>query len=261
MKRIVTSKILGLLAVVFVVSACTSKKNETVDAKALEQAAVQYEFAYDFYRENELIRALAAVTRGLEFAPNSSRHLNLKGLIHFRKEEPELSEQAFLKALEQDEKQPDVWNNLGTLYYANQRYDDAEAALAKALEFPLYLYPENIYNNIGLVYTAKKDYAKAIEHFEQSIRLRKDYYLPYQNLGKVYMTLENYKRAENLFKTASRLCKRCSEPRYRLGLILVRQEKQKQAIDYFKEAVDLDPNGYYGLLAKTFLVEGEGEIQ
>jgi eukaryotic-like serine/threonine-protein kinase len=144
---------------------------------------------------------------------------------------------------------------LGTLYYEQKRYTEAKAALEKALENPLYLYPERIHNNLGLVEEALGNKKAAIEAYDRAIFLRRESYLPYQNLGKLYYQAGNYERAKTLLEEATRLCQDCSEPRYFLGMVLVKNNKMTEALKIFKQGADTDPRGYYGQLCQKYLVK------
>lgn len=235
---------------------CSSKKDETAQKRA-EDALIQYSFAFDFYQGGELIRARAAAKQSLELVANEPKTLNLLGLISFRLEDFAEAEGYFKKALAINAKLPDVWNNLGTLYYATERFNEAESALIEALQFPLYLYPENIYNNLGLVYLRKKDYAKATQNFEQAIRLRNSYFLPYQNLGKLYVETKNFAKARNALEMAIKNCPRCVEPRYFLGLSFLELNQEAKALEQFEKARELGPETYYGRLSAEFLLDKE----
>ncbi len=220
-----------------------------------DKAHIQYQFAYDFYHKGELIPSLAAGLRAQEHSPNNPDIKNLIGLIYFRQEKYDLAEQSFQSAIDLDPKLTEAYNNLGTVYYVQKRYEEARRVLEKSLENPLYLYPERIYNNLGLVEEATGNDAKAISYYEQSITFRNDFYLPYKNLGHFLLKKGDTKRAKNLLLEATRLCPDCSEPRYHLGSLLLKENKAKEALKYFQEGAKIDPKGYYGVLCKQHILD------
>lgn len=242
----------------FSLAACASK-SQKAEAPQFEEmsegANIQYQFAYEFFQQGDLIRALSAGLKAVELSPRNPDARNLVGLIYFRQMDYAEAESSFKKALELNPKMPEVYNNLGSLYYEQKRYDEAEQALIAALEHPLYLYPERIYNNLGLVYESLGKSDQARDAYEKAIGLRNDYYLPYLNLGHFWLKQKEVKRAKALLKEASRLCPQCAEPRYHLGQAMVSDNQLQEAIKMFKAGYDADPKSYYGQLCRQFLVE------
>lgn len=245
-----------LFGLIFSVLACSSKKAGDTAEPMSDSATIQYQFAYEFYQQGELIRALRSIIQAEEASPKNTDVKNLFGLILFRQAKFEKAETKFKEAIALDPKLSEVYNNLGTLYYQQKQYAKAEASLRQALANPLYLYPERIHNNLGLVYQARGDLDDALEQFERAINLKPDFYLPYQNLGKLWIQKENYKRAQPMLEEAVRLCSECSEPHYHLGEVLLKNDAKAKAVELFQKAYELDPRGYYGQLGKQFLLDG-----
>lgn len=257
MKRLFV--ILSILFSTALISSCGPKKTAEVKSEPMsDSAAIQYQFSYEFYSKGDLIRAYRSILQAEQASPKSTDVLNLKGLILFRQEKYEESERAFQEALNLDPGLSEVLNNLGTLYFQEKKYDKAEAVLKRALDNPLYLYPERIHNNLGLVYYAQSKPKQAKDEFLRSIQVRDDFYLAYQNLGKLLLKENNYEDAKPYLEAAVKNCPKCSEPHYHLGTVLLKENNRAEAIKLFREAYKLDPNGYYGQLGKRFLVD-EGE--
>lgn len=234
---------------VFVVG-CAARQSASTSQLMSDKAAVQYQFAYDFYVQNQKIRALRAVLEAIKISPKNPDARNLLGLIYFRQGKLEQGVEEFKKAIALDPKLSEIHNNLGTLYYEQKRYVKALASLKNALENPLYLYPERIYNNLGLVHMAMGDAEKARESYERAITLRSDFFLPYLNLAKLWMGKGETARAKALFQQTINFCRDCSEPYYHLGSLLLKERQKKAAFKHFKKGFAVDPKGYYGLLCK-----------
>ena len=244
---------IGMMTLLLGLAACATKE---VEKEALnDKAAIQYQFAYDAYVNNDLIPALSSALQAVKISPGNADARNLLGLIYFRQGKYDEAEVELKKAVELDPNLSEAHNNLGTLYYDQKRYPDALRSLETALENPLYLYPERIYNNIGLTQAALGKTKEARASYERSIQLSRDFYLPYQNLGKLLMSEGETKVALNYLKMASELCPNCSEPRYHAGNILLKENKQQEALKLFKEGARIDPKGYYGQLCKQLIVE------
>ncbi|MDB5038909.1 MAG: hypothetical protein JWQ35_2437 [Bacteriovoracaceae bacterium] len=242
-----------VLGCFLLLAGCAAKERRS---EALnEKASTQYQFAYDAYQNGALIPALTSALHAIELAPNNPDARNLLGLIYFRQQKYALAEASFKEAVLLDSKLSEGWNNLGTLYFEMKRYPEAHTVLEKALENPLYLYPERITNNLGLVEEALGHKEAAIQAYDRAINLQKDFYLPYQNLGKLFYNAGEYEKAKGLLTEAVRLCEDCSQPRYYLGSILIKDNKTTEALKIFKEGATSDPRGYYGQLCEKFLVK------
>jgi type IV pilus assembly protein PilF len=242
-----------LLALVLLpLCACSSHE---ADQRLTEKADLQYKMAYENFSAGDLIPALSAILDSLKIRPNDVDSKNLLGLIYFRQKKYDEAERVFLEAIKLDGNRSELWVNLGTMYLELKRYPEAEKNLEKALENPLYLYPERIYNNLGLVYQATGRKPAAITAFRRSIELEKEFYLPYQNLGKIYLEMNQLDRAKSLLSDASRLCDTCSQPRYFLGNVLMKENKKEEALNVFKEGAKLDPQSYYGQLCARLVSE------
>lgn len=232
------------------ISGCAEKeKREALS----EKSVIQYQFAHDAYLKGDLIVALTFALKAEEMSPKAAETKNLLGLIYFQQEKYPEAEAKFLKAAELDPKMSEVFTNLGSLYYEMKRFPEAMVALDHALENPLYLYPERIHNNRGLVYEAMNKVEDAVFEYRRSIELDKTFFLPRQNLGRLYFEKEHFDLAKPVLKEAVKLCSECSEARYFLGSILMKENKTAEALKIFKEGADVDPSGYYGEMCKKFI--------
>jgi tetratricopeptide (TPR) repeat protein len=98
------------------------------------------------------------------------------------------------------------------------------------------------YNNRGNAYTAKSDYDRAIQDFDQSIKLNPTYIKPLNNRGVAYLRKGEYDLAIEAFDEAITL-----NPNYgeafanRAGAHLKKNEYDRAARDY-DAAIGLDPN-------------------
>lgn len=244
------------LGLVLMLMGCAAKSESRAEMEPMsEPASIQYQFAYGFYQTGDLIRALSAALQAVQHSPRNPDAQNLLGLIYFRQGEYAQAETAFKEAVRLDNKMSEAFNNLGTLYYEQGKFADAKAALEAALSNPLYLFPERIYNNLGLVHEGLNNKEEARQSYERAIALRPDYYLPYLNLGEFWLKEKDLPRSKQLLREAARLCPSCSEPKYHLGQALLQEDKMAEAIKLFQAGFEVDPKGYYGQMCRQFLVE------
>lgn len=97
-------------------------------------------------------------------------------------------------------------NNLGIIYYHEDKIDQAKASFAKALE----LNPRSVVslNHLGIISRKEGDFKKALEYYERALQVDPDYPNVHLNLGillELYMgklpeALEHYKKYQELNK-------------------------------------------------------------
>lgn len=98
--------------------------------------------------------------------------------------------------------------NLGALLIALSSYDEAEWFLEKAKKIYIREYGENhyvgrVYNNLGIIFSRRGDYSKALSYYERAIQLSNK--IPgrnktaiinaYNNLGGIYQKMNDYEKA------------------------------------------------------------------
>ncbi|MBY0436321.1 MAG: tetratricopeptide repeat protein [Cyclobacteriaceae bacterium] len=86
-----------------------------------------------------------------------------------------------------------VWNEKGATAYNNNSYDSADYYFNKALQID----PKDMYAlyNRGLVFSARKQYRRAIESTRYCLRLYPDYNYAWWLLGDTYNYMNNYDSA------------------------------------------------------------------
>jgi Tfp pilus assembly protein PilF len=100
------------------------------------------------------------------------------------------------------------------------------------------------YNNLGVVFKERKEFDKAIEQFEKSLRANRNYTAVYYNLGDVQYRLGNYEEAVAYFKRA--LTGKFNPQLHldilnKLGRTYSAMGQTDKAIETFQEAVRLFP--------------------
>lgn len=253
MKTIFSVAILGIF-----IAACATGggRQAKVTSEPLdEKATIHYDFAFDAFRNGDMIPALTEATKAAELAPKNAAVQNLLGLILFRQSKLAEAERAFQKAGELDPKMSEAFNNLGTLYLAQKRYGEAEQALIRAQDNPFYLYPERIQNNLGLAYVGMNKIKEAETAFRTAMNYRKDFYLPKMHLGRLLLNTQRVTEALEVIQEAAKLCKDCAESQYYLGSAFLKLNKSEEARAAFKRGSDLDPKSDFGRLCQEELAK------
>ena len=112
--------------------------------------------------------------------------------------------------------------------------------------------PEFLGGHINMAQIAMKqdDFAGAISHLYQALKLKPDRYEVHNNLGMAFARLDKFEEAVKYFKETLRL--RPGKPMVlsNLGFALLKQGKLDEAIENYTKALEIDPQlaeGHYNL--------------
>lgn len=140
---------------------------------------------------------------------------------------------------------------LGISYLNDNNIQPAFVEFQKALE--LNPNDKEVLNGIGVIYLLKlEDYPKAIDYFQRSLTVDKNFSEASNNLGFAYEKLGKHNEAVSSYKAA------IANPLYRntekafnnLGRVYYRIKRYDDAMDAYREAVKRNPDfhlPYYGL--------------
>jgi tetratricopeptide (TPR) repeat protein len=136
-------------------------------------------------------------------------------------------EDAIQSQVKINEKNAQIWNELGNIYYNSGAFDEAMHAFEMAIELdPSFGWS---YNNLASIYFHSKRYTEAIPLYEKSIQLlndEKDKALLWNRMGDAYRRLN----------------------------------KHSQAVDAYRNAMDLDPENVSLLTRARFSLLGNHRI-
>jgi tetratricopeptide (TPR) repeat protein len=96
------------------------------------------------------------------------------------------------------------------------------------------------YNILGIIYGDQKDYANAMDAFEQALKLEPNSTRTLNNLGNLYVTQEKLDLAEKEFRKVLRLAPGNRDGNYNLGLVLMARGSPAEAISHFQRVRPLD---------------------
>lgn len=118
----------------------------------------------------------------------------------FEQGETKKAEKIYLKLLDKDTKDATLYNKLGLVYLADKNFKDAKSSLRQALK----LEPNNdtFYNNLGLLYYEIGKYDDAIEAYEESVGINDKIASRLINLGLAYFMNKRYRKAADSYEKA-----------------------------------------------------------
>ena len=147
---------------------------------------------------------------------------------------------AFLARVHQ-EHPDDFWAAL-TLARALQEGPNPEAAVApyrRALE--LRGDSAAVYNNLGLIPFARRDWHEAYDDYEKALEIDRDFAPAHNNLGLALKGEGKWDEAIHHFREAVRLDPELAPAHYNLGEIRAYQGGLDEAVDHYRQALRIDP--------------------
>ncbi len=185
--------------------------------------------------------------------------LNLLGAVYRGTGDYEKALQNSLNAVRFHEANPSsgqrltfAYNNLGTAYFNRADYNKAEEVLllaeinAQKGERPDYRSLSNIYNNLMLALTRKKQYERALAYGQQRQKLLTDEQVQlsagsmanfYNNLALVFLEMDRQTKAKDYLMKAYKLDTGRSQTISNLGYYYLRSGQTDSALTFLKKAI------------------------
>jgi tetratricopeptide (TPR) repeat protein len=139
-------------------------------------------------------------------------------------------------------KRPDnarAWNNLGIFEVGDGQPKKAVEAYEQALRIdPVFPFAEN---NLGIALVQANHLEEAIGHYQRAIQLKPDYAEAENNLGIALAHLGRMAEAMEHYQAALRLKPDYAECHYDLGNALARMGRLTEAVEQYSDALRLTP--------------------
>ena len=128
---------------------------------------------------------------------------------------------------------------IGNIYYIHTKIEKAIQAYQDAIRVNPNL--AETYTNLGNVYADLKQYPKAIQTFQDAIRVNPNLAVAYYILGSVYRVLKHFPNAIQAFQDAIRINPTYANANYNLGITYRDLKQYPKAIQAFQDAVRMSP--------------------
>ncbi len=195
--------------------------------------------------ETQLRQALQIQEDALQKEPNAAHLLNEIGYLQFLLEDKEQAVFFFSQAAEASPAWVLPYSNLAETQRKLGNYKEAEAAAVKALEIDSSF--AMAANNLGLIYFVQERDEEAKVYFEKAILADPQYANTYYNLGNWHFWYKNYDLAETNLLKFNALEDGVSMAYQLLGLTYQRWEKLDKSTTAFEESLRLDPTNAVSL--------------
>ena len=238
-----------LVAAVWVVgsfASCATSPDVRRQA-ALKQADYHFGLANGFYVEGNVPQSLAEVTTALELHPDHADAHHLMAIVRIARRE-------FYDALTHAERavalKPtlhEARNNLGVVYMALCRWEDAVAVYEQLIREPRYSTPWVAHNNLGWALWKSRQPDEAMRQFRKAVFFNPKFCLAFNNLGIASLEGGRFDDAERQFRSALSADPSCNqsyaEPHLHLARLYERQSGVAEACAELKTCVDKAPPG------------------
>ncbi|SOB59729.1 Tetratricopeptide TPR_2 repeat protein [Pseudodesulfovibrio profundus] len=185
-------------------------------------------------------QALSEYIKVLEEQPDNAVANGAAGAVYFR---AGLYEEARTHLEKSIRINPMLWkshNYLGILNDRDGSYDAAAENFATALDLHRGNNKAEIYNNLGVVHIALKQYSQAIDAFRRALKNGDVSSRTYNNLGLALARTGRLQEALESFKYAGGEARANNN----LGYVLLADNQPGKAVPYFERAIELSPNFY-----------------
>lgn len=198
--------------------------------------------------------AIISYKEASKLAPNEYRLYNGIGNILYRNGNAAEAIPYYQKAVELNPNIAFNYENLGLAYEQTGQLELAEAAYQKALETAFDAEKALYYNRLGVFYYTQYKTDRAIEHYQEAIKLDHSKYIFYENLGLAYEQGFRQADAEQAYLHALDLAPEKDYYHVRIGDLHLKMNALDQAQAHFEEAIAINPNKamYYDYLAFVF---------
>lgn len=135
----------------------------------IEAARTRISLGLNYLRRGDTSQAKYNLERARSFAPNSAEVYSALAYYYQSVGEVKFAEEHFRQAISKDRDYADAYNNFGAFLCQQQRYDEAEQLLLKAISRPGYIRVAESYENLALCKIQQNQFNKANEYLEHSI--------------------------------------------------------------------------------------------
>jgi tetratricopeptide (TPR) repeat protein len=133
----------------------------------------------------------------------------------------------------------------------------AIAAYRKALEHDPGLAGALV--NLGTIYFHQRDWKQAETHYVQAVQAKPDYALAHFNLGNLYDETGDWSRALEHYLAALRLSPDYADVHYNLALLYQGRGESLNAVRHWRAYLKLDPGSYWAGIARRELARLRAE--
>ena len=197
--------------------------------------------ARSYYNGGKTGEAMRVLEEGLKEFPDNVPIRNYYGQLSFMTGNLERAEEALLEVLRLNPFMTDAHNTLGAVYQEMGRYNDAEKEYLQTLEDRSYSTPEKVYLNLGLLYKAQDRMDEAISMLRRAVETDPEYLQAHYELAGALEQVGKYREAAREYGVAEPAYRKSGEFHYRFGVVHMKLGNNLQASEHFRKVIDVAP--------------------
>lgn len=151
-----------------------------------------------------------------------------------------------------------LYNDRGVIYVKKGEYALAMADFNKAIELNSKYY--EVYHNRGIVYSTTGQDDLALQEFARSLQINPKYFPVYDNRGRIYCSRGQYDLAISDYNTAIRLNPEFVDAYNGRGNVCEKQGKLDVALADFNKAISINPKYFYSYHNRANIYMSRGDF-
>ena len=244
-------KIISALLVLLFINACaTTEKQKVSNATLIES---HYKMGLAYLEGNKESMAITEFEKALKLDPHNPKVLHAISTFYLKRNDYPRAEKYILLALKEQPDNPEFLNVYASILAANGNKEEAIRTWKKVLSYPSYPTVERIYYNIGYALYEDSRYDEAKYYFYESIRVSRNFMLPYLYLFRIYQLQQNPIEAEKILKKALDANPIFLPMIFELGRFYYENNRYADAAKTFKRLLELKQDSKYTEDAKLYL--------
>ncbi|MDZ8091586.1 MAG: tetratricopeptide repeat protein [Nostoc sp. DedQUE05] len=183
-------------------------------------------------------QAVKALEEAVKLKDNFVAPWQLQSFVYRQLKQPDKALVAIEKAIQNQPKNPNLYNEKREVLSRLKRYAEAEAAITKAIS----LSPRAVfYDNRGVLYYEQKKWDLAAADFNKAIDINPQFTQAYSNRGGLYYELKKWELAVADFNKAIAINPQYAQTYYNRGYFYYKLEKWNLAVADYNKAIDINP--------------------
>ena len=228
-----------------------------ITPKAVGEADGHHKLGVAYINEANWPGAISELRQSVKKNKWEKAHWHSLGLAYFGREMHAEAEEAFREALELDAEYAQAQTNLGALYLAQERWDDAIDVLDKAAANPEYREPLRTLHNLGWAWFNKGDFPKARDYYQQILMKYPKFCPAQKNLGQVDEAEGKLNAALDRYRQSVECDPGDLQGLFSLGVVEMRLDFVTDACSHLGVVAEVQPFGDMKDRAREYLSELE----
>ncbi|MBU0992377.1 MAG: response regulator [Proteobacteria bacterium] len=210
-----------------------------------------------FEETGDLDAAIEEAKLALKADPNSSRPVRVLGQLYYKKQDIDIAEKCFLKAIKMNKLDVFAYHHLGEISLKKNNIEKAETYFDKAMSISPRHVSRGIY--FGKILVQKKKFDKAKKVFSRTLKFSEDPMPLREELIDFCIQNVMYDFAKTLIEELLRQLPTRTDMEFKLGLVYLKIGESKKALEHFLIAEKQDTQNFEVKLhiAKLYIEAGQ----